>query len=72
MSEPHDDLDLKQLFRVIFIQGGQVAIGTAIGAGVLLLVGIVGILLSPVLVPIFLWLYWRKEKASENRNAPRP
>ena len=65
MTEQRDDLDLKHLFRIIFLQGGQVAVGTAIGAGVLLLVGVVGVLLSPVLVPLFLYLYWRQERAKK-------
>ena len=56
------DLDLGHVFRVIFLQGGQILIGTAIGAGVLLLVGVLGVLLSPILVPIFLYRYWRQEK----------
>ena len=62
-----DDLDLKHLFRLVFMQGGQVAIGTAIGAGVLLLVGIVGIFLSPLLLPVFLFLHWRREKTRASR-----
>lgn len=65
MAEGDNDLDIGHLFRVIFMQGGQVAVGTAIGAGVLLLVGIVGVLLSPILVPIFLFRYWRQEKVKK-------
>jgi len=60
-----DDLDLKHLFRVIFMQGGQVAIGTAIGAGVLLLVGIVAVFLAPIWLPIFAFVYWRKERKKQ-------
>ena len=62
MAQRDDDLSFRQLFRVVFMQGGQVAIGTAIGAGVLLLVGIVGVLLAPVWLPIFAIWYWRREK----------
>jgi hypothetical protein len=57
-----DDLDLGHAFRVIFVQGGQIAIGTAIGAGVLLLVGIVGILLAPILAPVLLYRHVRRER----------
>ncbi|HEX6642253.1 MAG TPA: hypothetical protein VF215_14125 [Thermoanaerobaculia bacterium] len=62
MATREDDLSIRQLFRVIFMQGGQVAIGTAIGAGVLLLVGIVAVLLAPIWLPIFAIWYWRREK----------
>ena len=62
MAQHDDDLSIKQLFRVIFMQGGQVAIGTAIGAGVLLLVGIVAVFLAPIWLPIFAVWYWRNEK----------
>ena len=62
MATGEDDLSIRQLFRVIFMQGGQVAVGTAIGAGVLLLVGIVAVLLSPIWLPIFAVWYWRNEK----------
>ena len=62
MAEYDDDLSIRQLFRVIFMQGGQVAVGTAIGAGVLLLVGIAGVLLAPIWLPIFAIWYWRREK----------
>ena len=61
MTQQSNDLDIKHLFRVIFLQGGQVAIGTAIGAGVLLLVGIVAVFLAPIWLPIFALVYWRKE-----------
>ena len=61
MAQHDDDLSIRQLFRVIFMQGGQVAVGTAIGAGVLLLVGIVGVLLAPIWLPIFAIWYWRRE-----------
>jgi hypothetical protein len=61
MAQHDDDLSIRQMFRVIFMQGGQVAVGTAIGAGVLLLVGIVGVLLAPIWLPIFAIWYWRKE-----------
>lgn len=63
-----DDLDFGHLFRVIFMQGGQVAVGTAIGAGVLLLVGIVAVFLAPIWLPIFAFVYWRREK--RKRSAP--
>ena len=63
MTGRHDDLDLAHLFRVVFVQGGQVLLGTAIGAGVLLLVGIIGVLLSPILVPVFLFVHRRQEEA---------
>ena len=62
LAERQDDLDLGHLFRVIFMQGGQVAIGTAIGAGVLLLVGIVAVFLAPIWLPIFAFVYWRRKK----------
>ena len=62
MAERKDDLDIGHLFRVIFMQGGQVAIGTAIGAGVLLLVGIVAVCLAPIWLPLFAFGYWRREK----------
>ena len=62
MSQRGEDLDVKQLFRVIFIQGGQVAVGTAIGLGVLLLVGIVGVLTAPLWLPIVAVVYWRRER----------
>lgn len=62
MAKGKDDLDFGHLFRVIFMQGGQVAIGTAIGAGVLLLVGIVAVFLAPIWLPIFAFVYWRREK----------
>lgn len=62
MTKGKDDLDFGHLFRVIFMQGGQVAIGTAIGAGVLLLVGIVAVFLAPIWLPIFAFVYWRREK----------
>ena len=62
MAQRSEDLDIKHLFRVIFMQGGQVAIGTAIGAGVLLLVGIVAVFLAPIWLPIFAIWYWRSEK----------
>ena len=62
MEQREDDLSIRQLFRVIFMQGGQVAVGTAIGAGVLLLVGIVAVALAPIWLPIFAIWYWRKEK----------
>ena len=60
-----DDLDFGHLFRVIFMQGGQVAIGTAIGAGVLLLVGILAVALAPIWLPIFAFAYWRTEKRKQ-------
>jgi hypothetical protein len=62
MAQGDNDLDFKHLFRVIFMQGGQVAIGTAIGAGVLLLVGIVAVFTAPLWLPIVALVYWRKEK----------
>jgi len=62
MATRDDDLSFRQLFRVIFMQGGQVAVGSAIGAGVLLLVGIVAVLLAPIWLPIFAIWYWRNEK----------
>ena len=62
MAEQDDDLSIRQLFRVIFMQGGQVAVGTAIGAGVLLLVGIVAVALSPIWLPIVAIWYWRRER----------
>ena len=65
MSQRGEDLDIKQLFRVIFIQGGQVAVGTAIGLGVLLLVGIVGVLTAPLWLPIVAIWYWRREKRAQ-------
>ena len=65
MAQRGEDLDIKQLFRVIFIQGGQVAVGTAIGLGVLLLVGIVGVLTAPLWLPIVAFVYWRREKKAK-------
>jgi hypothetical protein len=62
MAERSEDLDIGHLFRVIFMQGGQVAVGTAIGAGVLLLVGIVAVLLAPIWLPVFAVVYWQKER----------
>lgn len=62
MAASKDDLDFGHLFRVIFMQGGQVAVGTAIGAGVLLLVGIVAVFLAPLWLPVFAFIYWRREK----------
>jgi len=71
MGQRDNDLDIGHLFRVIFLQGGQVAIGTAIGAGVLLLVGIVAVLLSPIWLPIFAVVYWQKER-QRKKAAPDP
>ena len=65
MSQRTDDLSIKQLFQVIFLQGGQVAIGTAIGMGVVLLVGLVGVLLAPIWLPIFAFVYWRRERRKQ-------
>ena len=72
MTQADNDLDLKHLFRVIFMQGGQVAIGTAIGAGVVLLVGIVAVFLAPIWLPIFTIWYWRKEKRAQAATATGP
>ena len=62
MTRHDDDLSIRQLFRVIFMQGGQVAVGTAIGMGVVLLVGVAGVLLAPIWLPILAIWYWRSEK----------
>jgi len=62
MAQHDDDLSIRRLFRVIFMQGGQVAVGTAIGAGLVLLFGIIAVFLAPIWLPIFAFVYWRREK----------
>ena len=69
MAQQDDDLSIRQLFRVIFLQGGQVAVGTAIGMGVVLLVGIVAVFLAPIWLPIFAFVYWRKERRRQEAEA---
>ena len=65
MATADNDLDLKELFRLLFVQGGQVAVGTAIGKGVVLLVGIVAVFTAPIWLPIFAFVYWRKERKEQ-------
>ena len=65
MAASTDDLDIGHLFRVIVMQGGQVAVGTAIGAGVLLLVGIVAVALAPIWLPVFAFVHWRRERRKQ-------
>ena len=69
MAQQDDDLSIRQLFRVIFLQGGQVAVGTAIGMGVVLLVGIVAVFLAPLWLPVFAFVYWRKERRRQEAEA---
>ena len=63
MAERDDDIRFGQVAGVVLLQILQVSIGTAIGAGVLLLIGVLGVLLSPILVPVFLIRYLRQRKA---------